>query len=153
MTDAELLAFTCFVLERFSGFVPEEKMLVNALADFRRSELSKQPEAAKSLPFAWRPPVIVHFEDIHYQTFMEGMKTEGTFFGNRMATAGDDVKQLEYTIEHNFTPERRYRGRKPNDLAMMTVHLRARVTDLQSSDSYANTRQDKAQSIKARSKR
>jgi|ERR1035437_455084 hypothetical protein len=109
----------------------------DGLSDDRRvggNQVAKLSEA-----FSYKPPVVVPFEDMHYQTFMQGMDTRGTFFGNRMATSGDDVKQLEYTIEYQFTPEKRHGGKKPNEPAMMSVHLRARVTDLQPHIPVANT--------------
>jgi len=36
MTDEKLHALLHFLFSRFAGFIPDDKMLVNGIADFRR---------------------------------------------------------------------------------------------------------------------
>lgn len=36
MDDRELLSFAKFLLDRFAGIMPDDRMIVNALNDFRR---------------------------------------------------------------------------------------------------------------------
>ncbi len=45
MTDTDLLPLIRFILDRFYGQVPEDKMLINAISDWRRSNVSSNSEA------------------------------------------------------------------------------------------------------------
>jgi hypothetical protein len=86
-------------------------------------------------------PVRVPFEGKHIQTFYHDTQTKGTFTQNLIRDEKGEVKSLDYSIEYEFTPEV---GDPDADVgvyqpAMISVHLRAIVSDLASNNPEANT--------------
>lgn len=66
----------------------------------------------------------VPFEDKFIQVFEDGMLFKGIIASSKISKVDDEIKQLDYYIEYEFTPAKRKKK------AMLTVHLKARVQDL-----------------------